>query len=376
MPAESLLACLASHPEDRVACTSAVRSLGGPAGVFFDDLLDAWVVTSHADCVRLSSAPELSRGRVALPDSVPEDLRGVARSLLGLQMMFRDDDEARARRAFWAGQLSTLSDESLEALADDALTAVRGPEVADLYGQVLRPYVSRVVCAQLGLREPVGRALRVLVDPVVDFLDGRLADTAGLTRALAAMAALYGQLAPQVPLQRPGSYDREPDAWLADLMLVLVAGHESTAYLLATALAHRDAPARSSVSLLVEALRYDCPVQLVGRVVARPLVVGSVPLPVGARVYLHLGAANHDPGVFAEPDRFVPDRAVAPLAFGPGPGGCVGRTLAMRSARVMLDRLLARDARVGVSDVVGRHGVAGLALARLPARLREAEVAC
>lgn len=59
------------------------------------------------------------------------------------------------------------------------------------------------------------------------------------------------------------------------------------------------------------------------------------------------GAANRDPAVFADPDRFLPEREPgAHVAFGAGIHRCLGAPLALTEARIALDALLDRFASV------------------------------
>ena len=67
----------------------------------------------------------------------------------------------------------------------------------------------------------------------------------------------------------------------------------------------------------------------------------------GDLLYLSLGAANRDPEVFVEPDRFDIGRADnRHLAFGAGPHLCLGMTLARRELEVSLGRLIQRMPRL------------------------------
>ncbi len=56
-----------------------------------------------------------------------------------------------------------------------------------------------------------------------------------------------------------------------------------------------------------ETARHDSPVQNTRRFVATPMTVAGQPIEPGATLLL-LAAANRDPTVFRDPDRFDPER--------------------------------------------------------------------
>ena len=108
----------------------------------------------------------------------------------------------------------------------------------------------------------------------------------------------------------------------------------------------RDDPAlvRSAVE---EGLRYDGTAQLLQRIAREDLTLRGQTIRQGDLLYLSLGAANRDPEVFAEPDRFDIGRADnRHLAFGAGPHLCLGMTLARRELEVALGRLVRRLPRL------------------------------
>jgi cytochrome P450 len=154
-----------------------------------------------------------------------------------------------------------------------------------------------------------------------------------------------------------------PGELLANLTVLLVAGFETTAGLLANGLyALLRHPAEMAAlradpglvgGYVEEMLRYDPPVQLTSRYVTRPAKVGEVPLSAGGSVLLLLGAANRDPRRFVEPDRFWPDRPGGQsggLAFGGGAHYCVGAALARLEAQVAFPVLLSR---LGAVELAG-----------------------
>ncbi|WFE54580.1 cytochrome P450 [Micromonospora sp. WMMD1155] len=132
---------------------------------------------------------------------------------------------------------------------------------------------------------------------------------------------------------------------------LLVAGHETTAGLLAHALDQAlSTPQRWSAltsdprgvpAFVNETLRFAPAIDGWLRVTTRDVPVGAVTIPAGARCLLLIGAANRDPAVFAHPDRFQPARADVGnhLAFGHGPHFCIGAALARLEAEIAVSRL-------------------------------------
>ncbi|MGC4747425.1 cytochrome P450 [Micromonospora sp. DT201] len=134
---------------------------------------------------------------------------------------------------------------------------------------------------------------------------------------------------------------------------LLVAGHETTAGLLAHALDQAlTSPQQWSTiaadpgavpAFVAETLRFAPAIDGWLRVTRRDVTLGKATIPAGARCLLLIGAANRDPAVFAHPDRFDPHRSdVADhLSFGHGPHFCIGAGLARLEAAIALTRLAA-----------------------------------
>ena len=100
----------------------------------------------------------------------------------------------------------------------------------------------------------------------------------------------------------------------------------------------------SRVSAVVEeTLRYDPPVQLMGRVAADDMTIGDTTVVKGDTMMLLLAAAHHDPAAFDRPGEFDPDReSIRHLGFGKGPHFCLGAPLARLEAAVALSAVTAR----------------------------------
>ena len=155
------------------------------------------------------------------------------------------------------------------------------------------------------------------------------------------------------------------DDLLGLCFLLLVAGTETTTSGLGNALLlldrYRDARERiiDDPSLLKtavdEVLRFDAPVQGLSRVATRDVELYGRAIPKGARVHLLFAAANRDPGVFADPDRFDIERTPNPhLSFGFGVHFCLGASLARMELRLGLEEFLRHAPAYVVADGVER----------------------
>ena len=93
-----------------------------------------------------------------------------------------------------------------------------------------------------------------------------------------------------------------------------------------------------------ELLRIDPSVNSWRRKALADVEIGGVKVPAGANLLLLIASANHDPDIFADPERLDIHRANAKdhIAFGYGAHICLGAPLARLELRVVLEEVSAR----------------------------------
>ncbi len=180
------------------------------------------------------------------------------------------------------------------------------------------------------------------------------------------------------------------DELVANCVLMLFAGHETTTQLIGNGLyallrhpdqladlkANRDDRAVVA-GAIEEILRWDGPTLASVRVVERPFEIDGKRLAAGDRVFLFNAAANRDPAEFPDPDRFDIRRAEAGrnVSFGYGLHFCIGAPLARLEGEIAFATLMRRFDRLSLaqsspdwSDSLNIRGVHALEIAFTPAQ--------
>jgi cytochrome P450 len=348
-----------------------------------------WLVSSYDACRSALRDPRFSAEFRTMSD-YEETLVAVGRdtpvqALMERLMLFRDPpDHTRLRglvqRAFTPRMIEALRErtaEVCEGLLDAA--QARGGEL-ELMADLAWPLPVVVIAELLGVPATERERFRGWA------ADLALAFDLGMTPERAARAeaaqeqfiAFFLELAaerardPQGDLvtalvQAEEEGDRlSPDELVSNLILLLIAGHETTMNLIGNGtqalLRHPDQLARLrdepdlAPSAIEELLRFDSPVQLVIRFTREELELGGRIIPKGARVMLLLGAANHDPARFRDPDVLDLGRGDrGHLSFGGGPHFCLGNALARMEGEVVLPALVRRFPDLRLLDDVPRH---------------------
>jgi cytochrome P450 len=306
--------------------------------------------------------------------------------MLGKTMLTRDaPDHTRLRslvaKAFTPRRIEELSGRITE-IVDDILDEVERTGRTDVMRELAYPLPARVICellgvpaADRGLVIEQAPALAVGIDPgpmrtagvmqaadrateiLVGYLSGLIAERRARPRE--------DMLSALIEAEEAGDRLTE-DEMISTIVLLLVAGHETTANLIGNALValHRspdqlerwredDSLDRSAIE---ELLRYDSPVQMSMRILLEDMTVAQHAMPKGGYVVMSLGAANRDPAVFADPSKLDLARSPNPhLAFGGGAHFCIGAPLARLEARIALTSLLRRFPKMRVGRAVRRN---------------------
>jgi cytochrome P450 len=306
------------------------------------------------------------------PDRPPPGERRF-HSVISQSMLFRDPpDHTRLRslvgKAFTRSTVAAAEPRIAE-IVDELLDGVAGRGSMELMHELAYPLPARVICELLGVPAADHELIARHAPALATRLDPDVMRTGAVERAAeAAIAELLEYLDGLVAERRksPGTDllseliaaedagDRlSHDELLATIILLLLAGHETTANLLGTGLVAllADPPAMERLrrdptldaTAVDELLRYDGPIQMSQRVTLEEVAIGGATIPARRMVILMVAGANRDPEVFDHPDRLVLDRDPNPhLAFSSGAHFCIGAALARAEARIALRAILER----------------------------------
>ncbi len=288
-----------------------------------------------------------------------------------LSMLFMDEPDHRRLRSLVAAPFKPQAVERwrphVTQIVERTLDAIEGDEF-DLIGQFAGVVPTVVIAEMLGVDPQRHEEFKRWSDLVVQVGFNPFPTDDQVAAAEAARAQLDGLFLDEIRKRRgsPGRdlisdmirAEEEGDTLSADEIieqcrLLLVAGNVTTTDLIgngvAALLEHpeqlqklRDDPGLI-FNAVEEVLRYDSPVLNTGRILDREVTVSGCPLPRGESISPLLAAANRDPAVYPEPDRFDIEREdTHHQSFGGGRHLCLGAHLARMEAQEAILGLLRR----------------------------------
>ncbi|MEV6633320.1 cytochrome P450 [Actinoplanes sp. NPDC051470] len=334
---------------------------------------DGYLLTRHADIVaalrdkRMDTA-NMTQSLLRLTPAEQEELAPVRRSI---EMWMGHTDPVEhvrfqqlLKRYFTPAMVDRLRPR-VRAITNELLDAVAGKGGMDVVRDLAYPLPANVIAEMLGMPTSDRERLQLWSrDILAVFGNG---DVPGLRQAQRSMLEMHDYLRVIAAERRIEPRDDvlsmfvaaeaegqiTEDEAVANCVLLLFAGHETTANLIANGLVLLfDNPGQLALLkenpdltplAVEEMLRLDGPASVIGRAVTEPIELHGHPIPPGKRVYLALMAGNRDPEHFTDPDTFDLHRKRGRnLAFGMGTYYCLGAALARMETdecfRILLDR--------------------------------------
>ena len=263
----------------------------------------------------------------------------------------------------------------IQGLVDELLDAVAGKSRIDLISDFAFPLPVIVIAEMLGVPAEDRARFREWSDDIALSVNPLL-NSGQIERVQQATEELFDYFEGIIEQRRQAPQNDMISALLAaeeegdrltheellsTLMLLLVAGNETTRNLIGNGMLAllknpaqlqrlRDRPELLD-SAINELLRYDSPVQIDSRNAIDDVEIGGKRIAAGQRILAIVGAANRDPQVFANPDELDIGRdEVSHLSFGRGIHYCLGSPLAILEGRIAFTSLLERFSSIRLAS--------------------------
>lgn len=361
----------------------------------------AWVVTGYAAVRQALNDPRLHKAPTPLARLVAQ-VRPQHLPFLTSHLLTTDGPDHARRRRLVTAAFTRRAVEGLEPRIRELAVSLldelgaEGPDaVVDLHAGYAYPLPMAVICDLMGIPPEYRERFHDLTEAAftrgmfspLEELAVTFDDYLDLIRTVIEVkrAEPDDALISALVAARDGG-DRLSEQELTSMVIMLVvAGHETTANLLANGtaalFAFPDQKARLVAdpalipSAVEELLRFASPVQSTFPVVAAEDVeLAGVTIPVGEVILPSPLAANRDPAHVEDPDALDVSRTPnSHLGLGHGPHHCLGAPLARLEARIGFETLLGRhpdlSLAVDPAELTWQPNVLFHALAALPVRL-------
>ena len=355
--------------------------------VHWSDLIGAWILTHYDDVKAVANDPRFSSARAHyFMDQLPEAARQRMRPLghqLELWLIHLDPpDHTRIRslvhKAFAPRVVEGLRTR-IHKIVNELLDGVQQAGAMDVMGDFAYPLTAAVIAELLGIPPDDRTQFSQWSDSINGFVGAAHVTTQRAEKAQRSMLELMQYLHDRLEQRRRSPTedfmsnliaveeqgDRlNEEELLALCVLLLFAGHETTANFIGNALLAllrnqdqlqklRREPTLIT-SAVEELLRYDSSVQRIGRVATEDIDICGKRIRDGEFMAAMLGAANRDPKYCAQPDKLDIERKHHNhLSFGYGKHYCIGAPLARLESEIAINTILSRfpALRLGTVEV-------------------------
>lgn len=356
------------------------------APVFYDDALDAWVVTKYDDIAAVFTTPQVYSARAVGRVPPPADILPRVPDFAVDDIIFALDppEHTLAKMTMQFGFSKSIVDGlagPISAVVDQMIDRIIDRGECNLITDFCYPFSMGVITHMLDLPEEHKRdyrrwseALFALLVPKA-YVDGKevfkttlpeslvrerwndLADANAFLRDIVSERAANPKedmISAMLQARDAGGGVIDPGAVVRHALSLITAGHDTTANLLANIVlllsknpdqlaALKDDPALAA-NAVEEGLRRRGPVATLFRITTQDVEIRGCSIPRGSLICLLIPGGNLDADFFPDPAKFDIKRSNANRHFGFGRGrhACIGQPLARLEVPIALRKLYQR----------------------------------
>jgi cytochrome P450 len=338
----------------------------------FDQHLEFYAATRYADVIEISKRPQdfcSGQGSTSIFD-MPADVMEFFGSFIAMDNPRHARQRGIVGRSFAPRELQAVLD-SVETVCAEVIDDMCEKGEADLVEAISRPFPLLIICDMMGIPRSEFDTVLDATNVILGAGDPEMLHGLDVAEALIAaglqLTAIMNELAedrrkiPRNDLTSAlvnstlGEDMLAPNELAPFFILLAVAGNDTTRTAISMGMQLlADNPDQRAIwqadiagvtqSAVEEIVRAASPVVFMRRTVTHDLTLSGQDFSEGDKIIMFYGAANRDPLVFPDPERFDVRRDPNPhLGFGgPGPHFCLGAHLARRELAVLFRQLFTR----------------------------------